>query len=202
MSDESGLAPEAPLIDARSPAERWAEAGRAGFDRLRARIDGGGLDDAALAWMCLLLLYTVLQVYSVFRADSFGSSDWWTRASFLAQTGGFALVFGSVAAVALAAYFATRAAELTLRLALAGGTWSVLSGFLGVVVSFHWSASAPVIAARGGAVLPPRSFADQLVAALANLGYAGLGVVVLVLAWQLLGTRTSPPNGGMRAAAP
>ena len=35
MSDDSGYPPVEPLIDVRSPAERWAESGRASLDRLQ-----------------------------------------------------------------------------------------------------------------------------------------------------------------------
>jgi hypothetical protein len=192
MSDDPGF-PEGPLIDARSPAERWAEAGRAGFDRVRAMIENGRLDLAGLWWMRLLLVYAGLQIYSALRGDGFGS-DWWTRTAVLSSAGGLLLIFGSVAGVVLAAFFDTSAARRTLRLAVAAGAWVVLAGFVGVVVSFHADAAVPIAIPRGGE--------GKVVSVLFNLCYAGLGGVVAVLARQLLNVQASQPYAGVAAATP
>ena len=194
MSDDSGFDSEAPLIDARSPAERWAEAGGAGAKRLRERIEHGRLDQAGLCWRGLLLVYTALQMYTSMRADGVGADSWWIRATFLASSGGLVLILGSITALAVAAPAHTSAARLTLRLTLVGGAWLVLAGLLGVAVSVHFGASVTFSL--------PRSGDGKVASALGNLCYSGLGAIVAVLAWHLLNASAERSFDGIRPVTP
>ena len=194
MGDDFGPTPEVPLIDARSPAERWAEAGRAGVGRMREKIEHSRLDQAGLCWMGLLLVYTALQMYTSMRADGVGADSWWIRATFLASSGGLVLILGSITALAVAALANTSAARLTLRLALVGGTWLVLAGLLGVAVSVHFGASITFSLTRSGD--------GKVASALGNLCYSGLGAIVAVLAWHLLNPSAERSFDSIRSVTP
>jgi len=79
MSDEE-LDPRKPLIDVRSPAERWSDAGRARYGALQTAVDRGRLDVAALVWMAIVLLLVALQVYLALRGTvGFGQIGGGTR---------------------------------------------------------------------------------------------------------------------------
>jgi hypothetical protein len=185
VSDDAGFdAPdddEPILIDARSPGERWAQAGRVEFDRVRAVLEDARLDAVALVWMLLLLLYTGLQVYSAWQIDSFGTApghtDWWTKIAFLSQTGGFLLIFGGLAATVMAAFFDTPVARLALRLAMLGGAWTVVTAMFGIAVAFHVEQSGPLISTAGGT--------NKYVEALSAAALGGLGLLMAFVAWRL-----------------
>ena len=182
MSDEE-LEPREPLIDVRSPAERWSDAGRARYDALQSAVDRGRLDVAALVWMVLLLLVVVLEVYSGLRDTNFGSgnSDWWYKATIVAGSGGILVTFGGMIGVALAALARGRAARLALRLAMLGGAWAAVASVFGIATALHDPTSS------GAFLAPPsRSGEAKVVSALTYVCLGGLGLVVAVVAWHVL----------------
>jgi hypothetical protein len=184
MTDESGesleeLAPEAEFLDVRSPAERWADSGRAGFERARALVESGRLDLAAFWWMIFILVLTLLQVYAALRVSGFdnvpGSTDWWEKASILSGSGGIILIFGSVLGVFLAAFSAGRWARLALRLAVGAGVWVGLAALLGVAVAIHTGQGEFGALGMNGAE-------QKVVSSIGELCFVGLGLVIAVVA--------------------
>ena len=182
MNDEPGLPAEPPLVDARSPAERWAEAGRANFERVRALIDDGHLDTAALAWMGFVIAYSVVEAYSALRASGFGdnsgSTDWWTRLQLLTNSGGIVLVFGAMIGIVLAVFFYGPASRLALRIAVGGGVWAVITALIGVAVAFHDSNGSFANFQQPGTEA-------KIVSALGSLSVGGFGLVIAVVAWRV-----------------
>jgi hypothetical protein len=181
VNDGSGFDPdnERIEIDVRSPGERWAEAGRVEFDRVRVLLEDGRLDVVALVWMLLLLSYTGLQIYNAWNFGSFGSiqnvSGWWTRLAFLAQTGGFLLIFGGLAAIVMAAFFDTTVARVALYLAMLGGAWTVATAMFGIAVAFHVEQSGPVLS----------NGENKYVQAFSAAALGGLGLLMAFVAWRM-----------------
>jgi hypothetical protein len=189
MTDDSGPASEEPLIDARSPGERWAESGRAGFERARALVEDGRLDLAALWWMVCVVVITAVEVYAALRASGLGnapgSTDWWTKASLLANSGGIVLIFGSAIGVFLAAFSNRHPARVALRLAVGAGVWVALSALLGIAVAIHTGDGNFAAFGTSGAE-------QKILSSIGELCFVGLGVVVAVVATIL----TDPANAG------
>jgi hypothetical protein len=183
MSDDSGLPleplePLEPSIDVRSPGERWADSGRAGLERLKARVEQQRLDVAAVVWMALLFAIAGSEIYSALRfgnSQGFpGSSDWWFKLQLLAQSGGTVLVFGSAVGIALAVLLEGPMSRVALRLAVVGGAWSVAAGGCGVAFAFHPDPGF-------GSV---RVFDGRLTECVYYLGFAGLGLLIAMIAWR------------------
>jgi hypothetical protein len=175
MNDQSDFDPEGDeliAIDARSPGERWADSGRAGWNDMLER---QRLDLAAMVWMICLWLITGTQIYSAVRMnfDDFSNSDWWARVAGFSQSGGIVLAFGSAVAIALALQQDSLLARRSLLLATVGGLWVIAAGFMGVAVSFHQE-TAPISLSNGGE--------SKFVSALLYVGFAGLGLVITIIA--------------------
>lgn len=182
MGDESGLPTDEPLIDARSPGERWIDSGRANFERFRALVEDGRLDLVALWWMIFAVAYSVVAIYSALRSSGFGNSpgstDWWTKAELLTGSGGLTLVLFSMIGVVLAAFFDGPAARLAVRLAMVGGAWTMLMSLLGIVVAFHDNTGAE-------AGFLPSGTEAKVVTSLGAFCVGGLGLVIALAAWRL-----------------
>jgi len=191
MVDDSGFPAENPLIDVRSPAERWSDAGRARIEQLRARVEGGRFDLAALWWMILVLAYAAVEIYAAVRSPGYrggqNSTDWWTKAQLLTDSGGTGLVLGSMIGVALAAFVGGRAADVALRLATIAGGWAMITALVGVAVAFHMNSGpfAGFLASGTEA---------EVVSALGSLCTGGLGLVVAAAAWCLGPSRRQDPS--------
>jgi len=199
MGDESGFPTDEPLIDARSPAERWSDAGRANFERFRALVEDGRLDLVALWWMIFVVAYSVVAIYSALRSSGFGNSpgstDWWTKADLLTSSGGLTLALFSMVGVVLAAFFDGPAARLAFRLAMVGGAWAMLMSLLDIAVAFHENAG-PI------AGFLPSGTEAKVVTSLGALCVGGLGLVIAVAAWRLAPSGRPRGRGGRRRDAP
>jgi len=180
MSDEQ-LDPREPLIDVRSPAERWSDAGRARYGSLQTAVDRGRLDVAALVWMAIVLLLVALQVYLALRGTiGFGRIGWWDKATIIAESGGLLVIFGSMIGIALAAFSRGNRRQLALRLAMIGGAWGAAASMLGIATAVH----NPIAPNPIGEIT--RSGELKAVQALSYFGYSALGLVVAVVAWHVL----------------
>jgi hypothetical protein len=182
MGDSSEFPTHEPLIDARSPAERWSDAGRANFERFRALVEDGRLDLVAMWWMIFVIAYTVVAIYSALRSSGFGNSpgstDWWTRADLLTNSGGVTLVLFTMIGVVLAALFDGPAARHAFRLAMVGGAWAALMSLLDIAVAFHEN-TGPI------AGFLPSGTEAKVVTSLGALCFGGLGLVIALAAWRL-----------------
>ncbi len=105
MSDD-GTGEDLPVIDVRSPAERFTDSGREGVARMQERLRDGPLDVAALVWMVCVVGMTAAQIYGAFDSPfgGFGDSNGWLTAAVLASSGGFLLTTGCMIGVGLAAW--------------------------------------------------------------------------------------------------
>ena len=171
-----------PIIDMRSPAERATDAGRAGFDRLQARLSESPFDVAAVAWMIFLLGLIGLQVYTALRGTGFGDgpSTGWEKATIIATSGNALFSFGAVIGIALAFAFATTAARTALWMAVVTGVWVLIANVVGIAVAFHDES--------GGSAFVPftRGTESKVLQALASVMEGGFGLVVLVIAYSVL----------------
>ena len=189
MNDD-GSGEDLPIIDVRSPAERWTDSGRDGLGQLQQRLRDSNLDIAAAAWMVFLLGFVGLQVYSGLRSTGFGagSSRGWDKATIIATTGGTFLSFGAVIGIALAFAYATRPARVALWAALVAGSWVVLANVVGIAVAFHDEGGG------GPFITFTRGTEDKVVQALIAAMEAGLGIVVVVIAYSVLSAQREPPS--------
>jgi hypothetical protein len=181
MTDpESG--DDLPIVDVRSPAERWADSGRTGFDRLQARLSESPFDVAAVAWMIFLLGLIGLQVYTAFRGTGFGEgpTTGWEKATLIASTGNIVISFGAAIGIALAIAYATTAARTALWMAVVAGVWVVIANVVGIAVAFHDESGG------SGFVTFTRGTENKVVQALGSVMEAGFGLVILVIAYSLL----------------
>jgi hypothetical protein len=186
MTDpESG--DDLPIIDVRSPAERATDAGRAGFSRLQDRLRDSHLDIAALLWMLFVAGVLAVEIYGAIassRFESFGSGGWIT-ATLLAASGGYALTFGCMIGIGLAAWVDSGPARGALVMAAVGGAWAIVANVIGVAVVYHRQAGISLLLAN--------FVENRAVAALGELMQGGFGVVVLLVSLMLL------TSGGTRA---
>ncbi|MGO9877225.1 MAG: hypothetical protein ACLPVY_25885 [Acidimicrobiia bacterium] len=198
MGDESEFSTDEPLIDVRSPAERWSDAGRANFERFRALVEDGRLDLVALWWMIFVVAYSLVEIYSALRASGFGNSpgstDWWTKADLLASSGGISLVLTSMMGILLAAFFDGPAARLAFRLAIVGGAWAVAMSLLDIVVAFHEN-TGPI------PEFLPSGAEAKVVTSLGALCVGGLGLVIALAGWRLAPSGRPRGRSGRRRDA-
>lgn len=184
MNDDSELDPIDPLeIDVRSPGERWADSGRAGFGRLQGLIEQQRLDIAAMVWMIFLLLITGAEIYAALRlhgTSGFGNGgDWWTRLAFLAQSGNIVLIFGCAIGIALGLLRESTIARRALQLAVLGGLWAIVANLMGIAVSFHEESGLAFTSLGGNE--------NKVVTALIYFGFGGLGLVIATVAGRFAG---------------
>jgi hypothetical protein len=180
--NDDGSGEDLPIIDVRSPAERWGDAGRDGFDRLQERFRSSHLDIAAVAWILFVLGLTAIEIYTGFRQTlGSGPESGWYKAAIIASTGGMLLTFGAIIAVALAFAYDTTAARLALGLAALAGLWSVVASLVGVAVAFHEEAGLGV-----GFIPLDEGTESKVVSALGFVMQGGLGLVVFAVALHLL----------------
>ncbi len=172
-----------PIIDVRSPAERFADSGRVGYERLQERFRSSHLDIAAVAWMAFLLGLIALQVYRALRPSSFdfGPTSGWEKASIIATSGSFVFSAGAMIGIALACAYSSTLSRVALGLAVAGGLWAVIANIVGIAVAFHDDSGG-----SGPLVQLGRGTEDKVVQALGSVMQGGLGLVVFLVALNLL----------------
>jgi len=167
-------------------------------DRLQTVLEDARLDVIAVVWMALVFVYTGALIFQALKLASFTTGGGpfatphttWAKLAVLAQTGGGVLIFGSIIAIAMAAFFDTPAARLALRLALIGGAWSAIAGAIGVAVAFHLDTNSVIVS-------PERT--RQVLQALQAGAIGGLGLVVAIVAWRM---RARPHAVPSSSAAP
>jgi len=187
MTDDPGFPPDEPLIDVRSPGERWADSGRAAFERLNASIQAQPLGALAVGWLLAVIVvvaasvYSNLHVYDAFANGAFGAGVW-IKLQLLSETANLGVAVATLVGVALAVLAGRSRAGIAYLLALALGAWIVLASVCGLVSAIH------------GYPHPVFTNADnRLVFGLASVANLTLGIVVLTIAW---GFATSPRADG------
>lgn len=188
MSDFGvGPPPEFPPLptDVRTPSERAFDAGRSVVGRVNTLVEKQRFDVLALAWMLFVLAIALGQIYQALwlsEADGFpGSSDVWTKLQLLTQSGGTILIFGSVIGLVLATIADGRRARPAMWLATLGGTWAMITGFIGITVSFH----------SGSGLGAGTGVASKLSEAVLFFGFAGMGMVVAMIAGRSAASRSA-----------
>jgi len=185
MNDNLPLEPLEPLdIDDRSGGERIAAAGRAAASRLGSRLDGLRLDVAGLIWMACVTVVVAVQIYSalhVLDGSAIGFGTWEKISALGGQTAGPTIAVSCFIGIVLAAWFDTAAARFTLYLATLVGAWVLTAGVLVVASSAH---SAERIFTFGRE--------NRAAGIIGGFGLAGLGFVIVLIAWPLARNRTAP----------
>ena len=173
-----------PIIDVRSPAERMGDAGRDAFDRLQDRFRSSHLDVAAVAWMVFLILFIALQIWHAFRPSDYDFGNHvtgWEKATIISSSGSFVFSAAAMIGVALACASWSRLSRVALALAAAAGLWAVLANIVGIAVAFHDESGG-----SGPLIQLGRSTEDKVVQALGFVMEGGLGIVVFLVALNLL----------------
>ena len=128
--------------------------------------------------MVFVLAIAGSDIYSTLRFGSFrgypGINDWWYKLQVLAQSGGGIVVFGGAIGIALAVLLEGPTSRLALRLSALGGAWAVVASACGVAVAFHTEHD----------LSPLPSFEGRVIQAIYYLGYAGLGVLIVMIGWR------------------
>jgi hypothetical protein len=181
-----------PIIDVRSPAERWTDSGRSGLERVQQRLRDNHLDIAALIWMICVAGVLAVEVYGAVGSNGFdafpGGDNGWVTATLLASSGGYVLAFGCMIGIALAAWVDSVPARVALVMAAVGGVWAMVANLIGIAVVFH---------RQFGVSLLLSNFADnRAVAAFGVLMQGGFGVVIVLVATSVLTSRREklPPD--------
>jgi hypothetical protein len=157
------------------------------MSRLGERVDEQRLDLVALIWVGCLVAYTGTQIYGAWNLFSgrplggpfFGN---WERVAALASTGGPVIAISCVAGIALAFTSDTAQARVAILLAGIVGAWVFVAGVLNVAYAFHQPANRTFTFsfAQGS---------NRVAAAIGGLAVAGLGLVVMMIAWRAGGSR-------------
>jgi hypothetical protein len=153
--------------------------------RLGELIDEKRFDVAALVWMLCILIFVGCQIYTVLKLANagFGSSAW-DKVAALSQTGGPLVAASCGVGIALALWFDTANARFALWLAALGGAWVLVAGALQIVSAVHESDST-----IGFLALNQQ---NRAVSALAGLAFAGLGLIVALVAGRFARAPTAP----------
>jgi hypothetical protein len=187
--DDEPLEPLA--IDDGSPGERMIGGGRAGMGRLGEIVDDQPFAVAALLWMVCTLISVGVGIYSVLDIFpgglAFPGRDAWTDIALLAQTGGPVVAIACVVGIALAALSDTSTARFSLWLAAVGGAWVFVAGALGIAAALHGSDTGTITFIFSGR-------GNRAVAVVGGLAYAGLGLVVALVALRLARRRQAAPD--------
>ena len=186
--DDEPLEPLA--IDDRSPGERMIAGGRAGLTELREFAERLQFDTIGLLWMLFALMIVGAEVYAALRYGNPGGfpggfgGDAWLKALLLAEeSGSFAVL--CVIGIAFASLVQSARARLALWVAAAVGAWTAVAGLAGVVVAWHGydTSDSPGVAIENRAVGSLRYF-----------GFAGLGMLVVLVAGRLAQSRRAAPE--------
>jgi hypothetical protein len=186
MTDDPGFPSDEPLIDVRSPGERWADSGRAGYERLHASIRAQPLGALAMCWLLAVIVTVATGVYA--NLHLYGSLDngvfggVWIKLQTLSESGGLSAAVATLVGLALGVLAGRSRAGIAYQLALVLGAWIVFAAACGLVTAVHGYPHSIFTNADNRLV-----FGVQSVASLA------LGIVVLTIAW---GFATSPRADG------
>ena len=170
-------------IDDRSPGERMVAIGREGLASVKAIVDDGRLDVAAVLWMLCAVATVGVGIYSALRSTDFGAGGGtWAKITALGTIGGPGIAVFCIAGIALAVPFKSPAARFALLLALAVGGWVVVSAGCDLASVLHDSTSRDAGLAAG----------DRAAAAVQAVAYGGFGAVVVLV----VGSITRRRSGG------
>ena len=151
----------------------------------RELFDRQGFDIAALIWMVSTAAFVAVEIYSAL--DLFDithlSVGAWEKIAALGQTGGPAVAVSCLIGIALASVLDSPAGRFAIVLAGVTGVWVLVAGLFDVAAALHRSDSS----LRFGFTSQNRA-----VGVISGLALAGLGVVVVMLAWRAY-NRAAPP---------
>jgi hypothetical protein len=160
----------------------------------RELFDRQGLDIIALIWVVSTVAAVGVEIYSAL--DLFGGTHVavgaWDRIAALGQTGGPVVAVSCLIGIALAAMYDSPAGRVAIVLAGVAGVWVLVAGLFDVAAALHRSDS-PL---RFGFTSQNRA-----VGVIGGLALAGLGLVVMMLAFRAFNraaTRVSPAPQALR----
>ena len=181
-------------IDDRSPGEKMLAGGRAGAGRIAELFDNQGFDLAAVIWMVSTVAFVGVEIYNAL--DLFGRAGLtvgtWDKIAALGQTGGPTVALSCLVGIALASVLDSRAGRVAIVLAGVTGAWVLVAGLFDVTASLHRGENTLRLGFSGG---------NRAVGVIAGLALAGLGLVVIMIAWRAYDratNRVSPPQQPLR----
>ena len=195
MSDFGvGPPPEFPPleIDVRSPGERAIDHGRDVVARVNALMETQRFDIAAVVWLFFIFTITLAEVYrALFQSGSEGiaaGDEWWTKLQLLTSSGGTILIFGCLFGIVFALLRPGPLARLALWLCAIGGLWATITGCIGMAVAFHDPVGSN---ADGSGFSISQSFGEKAVQGALYLGFAGMGLVLTLIAVRIAIVRSA-----------
>ena len=172
-------------IDDRSPGEKMIDSGRTSFARLGEHFDNQGFDLAALIWMVSTIAVVGVEIYSalhLFGGAGTLSLGTWDKIAALGQTGGPVVAVSCLIGIALAAVLDSAAGRIAIVLAGVVGVWVLVAGLFDVAAAAH----------RGNNTFGfGFSRENRAVGVIGGLALAGLGLVVVMVAWRAYDRATS-----------
>jgi hypothetical protein len=163
----------------------------------RPLFDRQGLDIVALIWMVSTAAFVGVEIYSALHlfggigGRAFGT---WDKIAALGQTGGPTVAVSCLIGIALAALLDSPAARIAIFLSGVTGAWVLVAGCFNVAAALHRNNSAYSVVIGFGR-------GNRAVGVIGGLALAGLGLVVLMLAFRAYNravTRVSPPQQTLR----
>jgi hypothetical protein len=171
-------------IDDRSPGEKMLASGRVGMSRVGELVDEQRLDVAALVWMICTVTFTGVEIYQAFHlfgASGFNPSTW-DKIAALGQTGGPLVAMSCLVGIALAITTDSAVARWSIIMAGVLGAWVFVAGIFDFASNVHRSSESLISFNRG----------NRGAGAIGALALAGLGLVVMMIAWRTGGARPDP----------
>jgi hypothetical protein len=162
-------------IDDRSPGERMVASGRVGVSRIAEMLDEQRLDIAALIWVLCTVTFTGVQIYQAFNL--FGSrfeASTWDKIAALGQTGGPVVAVSCIIGILLALTWDSAIARFSILLAGFVGAWVFVAGIFTVASNVHKNADGNIVFGQ----------VNRGAGAIGGLAVAGLGLVVMMIAWR------------------
>ena len=165
-------------IDVRSPGERMADSGRAGYERMRGYLRPERLAIAALVWMLAIAVtvgVNVWQAISLGREITQIGDGVWIELALIAQTGDMNFAIAAFAGLALVALGGAARARVAAYVGVVIGGWIVVASAIGITVAVHGGLNP------FAALLSNNRFA----AGVGFIADAALGVVIVGIALAL-----------------
>lgn len=167
-------------LDDRSPGERMLASSRVGMSRIGDLVDEQPIDIVALIWMLCTLAFTGVEIYQAFHLVGSGFNvSTWDKIAALGQTGGPIVAVSCLVGIVFAVTSDTAIARFSILLAGIVGAWVFVAGVFDFASSVHQRTDSLITFGRG----------NRAVGAVGGLALAGLGLVVMMVAWRAGGPR-------------
>ena len=136
-------------------------------------------------------IYSALNLFRGIGSSAFGT---WDKIAALGQTGGPIVAVSCLIGIALAALLDSPAARFAIFLSGVTGAWVLVAGLFNIAAALHRNHSAYSLAIGFGRE-------NRAVGVIGGLALAGLGLVVMMLAWRAFNRSATPVSPAQPASS-